>query len=89
MDTGLHELYIQTKVYFIPIHDIVRSFNSHEANVAFNSRTRGKSVRSWYDGSSDRSYMVVRLNYFRSSQYSTTGITKAVVCAILSVEWCI
>ena len=26
---------------------------------------------------------------FRSSQYSTTGITKAVACAILSVEWCI
>ena len=25
----------------------------------------------------------------RSSQYSTTGVTKAVVCAILSVGWCI
>ena len=25
----------------------------------------------------------------RSSQCSTTGITKAVVCAILSVGWCI
>ena len=27
------------------------------------------------------------LNNF--SQYSTTGVTKAVVCAILSVGWCI
>ena len=25
----------------------------------------------------------------RSSQCSTTGVTKAVVCAILSVGWCI
>ena len=25
----------------------------------------------------------------RSSQCSTTGVTKAVVCVILSVEWCI
>ena len=25
----------------------------------------------------------------RSSQFSTTGVTKAVVCAILSVGWCI
>ena len=24
-----------------------------------------------------------------SSQCSTTGVTKAVVCAVLSVEWCI
>ena len=26
---------------------------------------------------------------FRSSQCSTTGVTKAVVCVILSVGWCI
>ena len=29
------------------------------------------------------------LSYFRSSQCSTTGVTKAVVCVILSVGWCI
>ena len=27
--------------------------------------------------------------FSRSSQCSTTGVTKAVVCAILSVGWCI
>ena len=27
--------------------------------------------------------------FLRSSQCSTTGVTKAVVCAILSVGWCI
>ena len=30
-----------------------------------------------------------RAQISRSSQCSTTGITKAVVCAILSVGWCI
>ena len=34
--------------------------------------------------SSDRSFMVDPLSYFRSSQCSTTELTKAVVCAILS-----
>ena len=29
------------------------------------------------------------LSNFRSSQCSTTGVTKAVVCVILSVGWCI
>ena len=37
---------------------------------------RGKSVRSWCDGSSDRSFM----------ECSTTGLTKAVVCASLYVH---
>ena len=46
---------------------------------------RGKSVRSWCDGSSDRSFMVDPLSISRSSQYPTTGVTKAVVCVILSV----
>ena len=27
--------------------------------------------------------------FYRSSQCSTTGVTKAVVCVILSVGWCI
>ena len=51
---------------------------------------RGKSVRSWCDGSSDRSFMGwTHWAIYRSSQCSTTGVTKAVVCAILSVGWCI
>ena len=29
------------------------------------------------------------LSISRSSQCSTTGVTKAVVCVILSVGWCI
>ena len=40
---------------------------------------RGKSVRSWCDGSSDRSFMVDSLSYF------STGVTNAIVYAILSV----
>ena len=32
---------------------------------------------------------LVSFNGSRSSQCSTTGVTKAVVCAILSVGWCI
>ena len=27
--------------------------------------------------------------FFNSSQYATTGVTKAVVCTLLSVRWCI
>ena len=50
---------------------------------------RGKSVRSWCDGSSDRSFMVDPLVFSRSNQCPTTGVTKAVECAIMSVEWCI
>ena len=51
---------------------------------------RGKSVRSWCDGSSDRFFMGwTHWAISRSSQCSTTGVTKAVVCAILSVGWCI
>ena len=46
----------------------------------------GKSVRSWCDGSLDRSFHGVDpLSYFSFS----TGVTKAVVCVILSVGWCI
>ena len=33
--------------------------------------------------------MVDSLSYSRSNQCSTTGVTKAVVCAILFVGWCI
>ena len=49
-----------------------------------------ESVRSWCDGSSDRSFMGrTHWAISHSSQCSTTGVTKAVVCAILSVGWCI
>ena len=40
-------------------------------------------------GSLDRSLMVDPLSYSRSSQCSMSGVTKAVVCAILSAGWCI
>ena len=50
----------------------------------------GKIVRSWCDGSSDRSFMGwTHRAISRSYQCSTTGVTKAVVCVILSVGWCI
>ena len=39
---------------------------------------RGKNVHSWCDRSSDRAI-------FRSSQCSTTGVTKALVCDVLLV----
>ena len=44
---------------------------------------RGKSVRSWCDGSSDRSLMMDLIGLFLVP--ATTGVTKAVVCVILSV----
>ena len=34
-------------------------------------------------------YIYIYIYISRSSQCSTTGVTKAVVCAILSVGWCI
>ena len=53
------------------------------------TQLRGKSVCSWSNGSSDRSFMVDTLTISCPSQCSTTGVTKAVVCVILSVGWCI
>ena len=48
------------------------------------------NVRSWCGGSSDRSFMGwTHWAISRSSQCSTTGVTKAVVCVILYVGWCI
>ena len=44
---------------------------------------RGKSVRSWCDGLSDRSFMGwTHWAISRSSQCSATGVTKAVICAV-------
>ena len=37
----------------------------------------GKSIHSWCDGLSDRSFMV------DSSSYSTTGVTSCVMCGLL------
>ena len=46
--------------------------------------------QSWCDGSLDRSFMGwTHWAISRSSQCSTTGVAKAVVCVILSVVWCI
>ena len=46
-------------------------------------------VRSWCDGSSDRSFMLDPLASSHFSQYPMTGVTKAVVCVIMSVGGCI
>ena len=42
----------------------------------------GKNIRSWGDGSSDRSFMVDPLGYF-----SFQPVPKAVVGVIMSVGW--
>ena len=39
-------------------------------------------VCHWYQS-------LLKLDISRSSQCSTTGVTKPMVCAILSVGWCI
>ena len=46
-------------------------------------------VEHFAHGSLDQSLMVDQLSYFLFSQCSTTGVTKAVVYAVLSVGWCI
>ena len=52
------------------------------------TKLRGKNVRSWCDGMSDRSFMVDPLSYFSFQPCSTTGVTKVVVCATC-LGWCI
>ena len=65
------------------------SLNIHSFIHSFIQK-RGKSVRLWCDGSADRSFMGwTHLAISRYIQCSTTGVTKAVVCAMLSVGWCI
>ena len=54
--------------------------NEDDVNVSILSMC-GATCSSWYDGMSDQSFMVDPLIYF------TTGVTKAVVCVILSVGW--
>ena len=49
-------------------------------------------VRDFAHGVMDRRidpYWWTNLDISRSNQFSTTGVTKAVVCAIPSVGWCI
>ena len=46
---------------------------------------RAKSVRSWWDGSLVRSFMVDPLSYFSFQSVLYDLVTKAVVCAFLSV----
>ena len=45
---------------------------------------RGKSVHSWCDGFQINPSWLTHWAISRSSQCSTTGVTKAVLCAILS-----
>ena len=48
------------------------------------------SIRSWYSGLSDRSLMVDPLSYFSFQPVLHDWCkTKAILCAILSVGWCI
>ena len=79
-----HRVFLRLYVVIsVLIADIFLSVKFNHGNEM---QFRGKSLRSWYDGSSDRSFMVDPLSYFsRSNQSSTTGVTKAVVCVILSV----
>ena len=51
---------------------------------------RGKSVRSWCERSSDRSFMGIDpYSYFLFQPVLHDWCPKAVVCAIMSVGWCI
>ena len=70
------------------LKSLLRMLSDLQVRTCFvSSRT---CVRSWCDGSSDRSFMWwTHWPISRSSQCSMTGVTKAVVCAILSVGWCI
>ena len=47
------------------------------------------NVAPWCDGSSDRSFMVDPSSYFSFQPVFHDCLTKAVVCDILSVRWCI
>ena len=77
MKTGVKTL---IHVDLIKLHSHCGGGGGGERDVA-----QRQSVRSWCGGSSDRSFM----GWTHSSQCSTTGVTKAVVCVILSVGWCI
>ena len=75
------------------IHNCYRAspgLSCHDCTSRALFRAHYGHVRSWCDGSSDRSFMGwTHWAISRCSQCSTTGVTKAVVCVILSVGWCI
>ena len=82
-DDNLPESKISVKPIRSFIHPSIHSFIHSRSEMLL----RGKSVRSWCDGSLDRSFMGwTHLAISHSSQCSTTGVTKAVVCIILSVR---
>ena len=66
-------------------YNLIYSRNVLLKTVAKECILSSSSHRSWCDGSSGRSFMGwTHWAISHSSQCSTTGITKAVVCAILS-----
>ena len=54
----------------------------------FGARCRSVVERPLMDGRINSSWWIL-LAISRSSQYSTIGLTKAVMCAVLLVGWCI
>ena len=62
-----------------PSHHEERSYHGATPRSPFCIITKIK-----VNGNKDRSFTVDPFSLFRSSQCSTTGVTKAVVCAILS-----
>ena len=69
-------------VHRAPVHRARLSWGG-EISIRVRASARGAMDRGI--GASCGSHLAIS----RSSQYSTTGVTKAVLCAILYVEWCI
>ena len=73
-----------------PMKDRSDDPSHHERTLLPQSYISLPTIRSWCDGSSDRSFMGwTNWAISPSNQCSTTGVTKAVVCVILSVGWCV
>ena len=60
------------------IEQCVQGVDDDVGSCAGDTDSGGRSFKGW-----------THWAISRSSQCSTTGVTKAVVCAILSVGWCI
>jgi hypothetical protein len=57
-DAGLAELYIKTKDYYIPIHDVVRSFSIHETQMLpLLHALSGCDTTSFFFGKGKRSFI--------------------------------
>ena len=67
--------------------DVIPLFTGAPGSVAMDTTPAGWVDLAPASGSPDQTRTSARRS--RSSQCSTTGVTKAVVCAILSVGWCI